>query len=411
MNVRCSNCGLLVQVPAGGRRLCGCGNWLSADEPQRVVPVDLDPVEVEELPEVGKEAWPRIEGDMSAIERLNDGYRRVRKEFGKVIVGQERVIEELLIAIFSRGHALLVGVPGLAKTLMVRALGDALSLSFSRIQFTPDLMPSDITGTEVLQEDRTTGQRLFKFLHGPIFANIVLADEINRTPPKTQAALLEAMQERQVTVGGTRHRLPDPFFVLATQNPIEQEGTYPLPEAQQDRFMFNILVDYPDEEEEFKIVETTTSSVVAQVERVLSATDIQEMQDIVRKVPVAPYVIRYAMKFTRLTRKGSRVGTGTNKKEAEIPEFIREYVTWGAGPRATQFLILAAKARAVLHGRYYVSCEDVRAVAAPVLRHRIITNFNAEAEGIKPDDIVAKLAALIPRDPNERLDAQAANKG
>jgi MoxR-like ATPase len=407
MNVRCSNCGLLVQVPAGGRRLCGCGNWLSADEPQKVVPIDLEPMEVEELAEPSKEAWPRIEGDMSAIERLNDGYRRARKELAKVIVGQERVIEELLIAIFARGHCLLVGVPGLAKTLMIRALGDCLSLSFSRIQFTPDLMPSDITGTEVLQEDRTTGQRHFKFLHGPIFANIVLADEINRTPPKTQAALLEAMQERQVTVGGNRHRLPDPFFVLATQNPIEQEGTYPLPEAQQDRFMFNILVDYPEEEEEFKIVEMTTAPMVTQVDRVLSATDIQEMQDIVRKVPVAPYVIRYAMKFTRLTRKGSRVGNGAARKEAEVPEFIKEYVTWGAGPRATQFLILAAKARAVLHGRYYVSCEDVRAVAAPVLRHRIITNFNAEAEGIKPDDIVARLAAMIPRDPNERLEAQA----
>jgi MoxR-like ATPase len=272
-------------------------------------------------------------------------------------------------------------------------------------------MPSDITGTEVLQEDKTTGQRLFKFLHGPIFANVVLADEINRTPPKTQAALLEAMQERQVTVGGARHKLPDPFFVLATQNPIEQEGTYPLPEAQQDRFMFNIWVDYPEEEEEFKIVEMTTSTLVAQIDRVLSATDILEMQDIVRKVPVAPYVIRYAMKFTRLTRKGSRVGSTAGKKESgELPDFIREYVTWGAGPRATQFLILAAKARAVLHGRYYVSCEDVRAVAPPVLRHRIITNFNAEAEGIKPDDVVRRLTDLIPRDPNEAADTAAALK-
>ncbi len=253
-------------------------------------------------------------------------------------------------------------------------------------------MPSDITGTEVLQEDKTTGQRMFKFLHGPLFANIVLADEINRTPPKTQAALLEAMQERQVTVGGTRHKLPDPFFVLATQNPIEQEGTYPLPEAQQDRFMFNIIVDYPEEEEEFKIVEMTTSTHVPQLDRVLSATDILEMQDIVRKVPVAPYVIRYAMKFTRLTRK----------HKGEVPDFIRDYVTWGAGPRASQFLVLAAKARAVLHGRYYVSCEDIRAVAPPVLRHRIITNFNAEAEGIKPDDIVRRLIDMIPRDPNEQ---------
>ncbi len=334
----------------------------------------------------------RIEGDLSAIERLNDGYRRIRKEMSKAIVGQEQVLEELLIAIFARGHCLLVGVPGLAKTLMIRTLAESLILSFSRIQFTPDLMPSDITGTEVLQEDKTTGQRLFKFLHGPLFANVVLADEINRTPPKTQAALLEAMQERQVTVGGTRHKLPDPFFVLATQNPIEQEGTYPLPEAQQDRFMFNILVDYPDEEEEFRIVEMTTTTHQPKLDRVLSATDILEMQDIVRKVPVAPYVIRYAMKFTRLTRK----------EKGQVPDFIKEYVTWGAGPRASQFLILAAKARAVLHGRYYVSCEDIRAVAPPVLRHRIITNFNAEAEGIKPDEIVKRLADMIPRDPQDK---------
>jgi MoxR-like ATPase len=275
---------------------------------------------------------------------------------------------------------------------MIRTLADSLSLSFSRIQFTPDLMPSDITGTEVLQEDKTTGQRLFKFLHGPLFANVVLADEINRTPPKTQAALLESMQERQVTIGGTRHKLPDPFFVLATQNPIEQEGTYPLPEAQQDRFMFNIFVDYPDEEEEFRIVEMTTTTHQAKLEQVLSANDILEMQDIVRKVPVAPYVIRYAMKFTRSTRKD----------KGQVPDFVKEYVTWGAGPRASQFLILAAKARAVLHGRYYVACEDVRAVAPAVLRHRIITNFNAEAEGIKPDEIIKRLADIIPRDPQDK---------
>src|SRR5436309_4465652 len=383
MNIRCKNCGLVVQVPSGGRRLCGCGGWLSADD------ADEPSAGLEHAP--ADQPWPRIEGDLSAIERLNDGYRRIRKELAKSIVGQERVLEELLIAIFARGHCLLVGVPGLAKTLLIRTLADSLSLSFSRVQFTPDLMPSDITGTEVLQEDKTTGQRMFKFLHGPLFANVILADEINRTPPKTQAALLEAMQERQVTVGGTRHRLPEPFFVLATQNPIEQEGTYPLPEAQQDRFMFNVVVDYPDEEEEFRIVEMTTGTHQAQVERVLSATDILEMQDIVRKVPVAPYVIRYAMKFTRLTRKD----------KGEVPDFIRDYVTWGAGPRATQYLVLGAKARAVLHGRYYVSCEDIRAVAAPVLRHRIITNFNAEAEGIKPEDIIRRLTDIIPRDPNE----------
>jgi MoxR-like ATPase len=297
-----------------------------------------------------------------------------------------------------------VGVPGLAKTLMIRALADSLSLSFSRIQFTPDLMPSDITGTEVLQEDKATGQRMFKFLHGPLFANVVLADEINRTPPKTQAALLEAMQERQVTVGGARHRLPEPFFVLATQNPIEQEGTYPLPEAQQDRFMFNIFVDYPEEEEEFRIVEMTTQPQTTQLERVLSAIDIQEMQDIVRKVPVAPYVIRYAMKFTRLTRKGSRVGpAAVGKGSLEmIPDFVKKYVTWGAGPRATQYLVLAAKARAVLHGRYYVACEDIRAIAPAVLRHRIITNFNAEAEGIKSDEIVRRLIDVVPRDSQDK---------
>src|SRR6266404_4738633 len=388
-SVKCQTCGLLVQVPEGGRRLCGCGTWLSGDEPLPAAIVE--PGEAE--PDVVPESWPRIEGDLSAIERLNDGYRRIRAEMNKAIVGQQRVLDELLIAIFARGHCLLVGVPGLAKTLMIRTLADALNLSFRRIQFTPDLMPSDITGTEVLQEDKTTGQRVFKFLRGPLFANVILADEINRTPPKTQAALLEAMQERQVTAGGTRHQLPDPFFVLATQNPIEQEGTYPLPEAQQDRFMFNILVDYPEEEEEFRIVEMTTAVHTPQVERVLSATDILEMQDIVRKVPVAPYVIRYAMKFTRLTRKD----------KGQVPQFVRDYVTWGAGPRATQYLVLGAKARAVLHGRYYVSCEDIREVAIPVLRHRIITNFNAEAEGIKPDDIIRRLADVIPRDPNEEL--------
>src|SRR6516164_9145369 len=297
--VQCQHCGLVVDVLEGARKQCECGNWLAADSVL---------VSVEDLPAERISRWADEYGDLSAIERLTDSYQRIRQELGKIIVGQQRVLEELLIAIFARGHCLLVGVPGLAKTLMIRTLADSLNLSFSRIQFTPDLMPSDITGTEVLQEDRATGQRLFKFLHGPLFANVILADEVNRTPPKTQAALLEAMQERQVTVGGTRHALPDPFFVLATQNPIEQEGTYPLPEAQQDRFMFNILVDYPDEEEEFRIVEQTTTTHVPQIERVLSATDILEMQDIVRKVPVAPYVIRYAMKFTRLTRKGSRVG-------------------------------------------------------------------------------------------------------
>src|SRR5256884_2862773 len=350
------------------------------------------------------------ESDLAMLDSLRKAHKQMRAEIGKIIIGQEYVLDQLLMAIFCRGHALLVGVPGLAKTLMVSTLAQALDLSFKRIQFTPDLMPTDITGTEVIQDDQVTHQRMFKYLHGPISANVVLADEINRTPPKTQAALLEAMQEKQVTVGGTRHKLPEPFFVLATQNPIEQEGTYPLPEAQQDRFMFNVFVNYPAEEEEFKIVEQTTTTHVPQIERVLSATDILEMQDIVRKVPVAPYVIRYAMKFTRLTRKGSRVGVGANtqkKVDADIPDFVRDYVTWGAGPRASQFLILAAKARPVLHGRYYVSSEDVRSVAAPVLRHRIITNFNAEADGIRPDEIVRRLTELIPRDPAEKAEARA----
>jgi MoxR-like ATPase len=382
-SVQCQNCGETVQVPDGGQRTCVCGTWLSADDATVVL---------DDEPDQAARSWTRTDEDLSALERLKDGYRRIRRELGKAVVGQQRVIEELLIAMIARGHCLLVGVPGLAKTLMIRTLADALNLSFSRIQFTPDLMPSDITGTEVLQEDKVTGQRMFKFLHGPLFANVILADEINRTPPKTQAALLEAMQERQVTAGGTRHRLPDPFFVLATQNPIEQEGTYPLPEAQLDRFMFNIHVDYPDEEEEYRIVEMTTAIHQPQVERVLSAADIQEMQEIVRKVPVAPYVIRYAMQFTRQTRK----------EKGAVPDFVTRYVTWGAGPRATQYLVLGAKARAVLHGRTYVSCADVRSVAAPVLRHRIITNYSAEAEGIRPDDIVQRLADLIPRDPNEQ---------
>jgi MoxR-like ATPase len=339
--------------------------------------------------------------DLEAVDRLNRAYRRITHEVGKAIVGQTRVLEELLIALFARGHCLLVGVPGLAKTLLIRTLADSMNLSFSRVQFTPDLMPSDITGTEVIQEDRNTGQREFKFLRGPLFANVVLADEINRTPPKTQAALLEAMQEHQVTASGMRHRLPEPFFVLATQNPIEQEGTYPLPEAQQDRFMFNVFVDYPSEEEEFRIVELTTSVYQPQIERVLSADAILDIQEIVRNVPIAPYVVRYAMKFTRLTRT----------EQPDVPDFVRRYVTWGAGPRATQYLVLGAKARAILHGRFHVSCQDIREVAAPVLRHRIITNFNAQSDGVSPDEMVRRLAALIPRDPNEQREpAQAETK-
>jgi MoxR-like ATPase len=338
-------------------------------------------------------ADPLPDRDLAAIQRLGDAYRGLRAEMGKVIVGQEQVLEELLVAIFARGHCLLVGVPGLAKTLMIHTLADALNLSFSRVQFTPDLMPADITGTEVIQEDKATGLRQFKFLRGPIFANIVLADEINRTPPKTQAALLEAMQERQVTVGGERHRLPDPFFVLATQNPIEQEGTYPLPEAQLDRFMLNIAVDYPSEEEEVRIVELTTSTFKASIGKVFSGADILEFQEIVRRVPPAPYANEYAVRLARTTRRG--------RDDADTPEFIRDYVSWGAGPRASQYLMLAAKARAALHGKTFAGIDDIRAVAAPVLRHRIVTNFNAEADGLRPDDLIARLIEFVPVNPSE----------
>jgi MoxR-like ATPase len=328
------------------------------------------------------------------ITQLLDEFRHSRDvmvaELNKAVVGQHDVIELILAAIFTRGHCLLVGVPGLAKTLMVSSLARILDVGFKRIQFTPDLMPSDITGTNVLEEPEA-GRRAFRFVAGPLFSNIILADEINRTPPKTQAALLQAMQEREVTVGQETMRLPEPFFVIATQNPIEQEGTYPLPEAQLDRFMLNILVDYPTEEEEFDIVRLTTSLQRPTVSKVLSGADILELQEIVRKVPAADHVTRYAVRLARLTRRGKE----------DVPDFIRDYVSWGAGPRASQYLVLAAKARAVLHGRYYVSTEDIRAVAGPVLRHRIVTNFNAEAEGLKPDDILKRLIQHVPVDENE----------
>jgi MoxR-like ATPase len=321
------------------------------------------------------------EDDVQAVRRLNQAYEQITGQLGRVIVGQRHVIEEMLIAMFARGHCLLVGVPGLAKTLMIRTLADALSLEFSRIQFTPDLMPSDITGTELIQEDKQSGTRELRFFKGPLFANIVLADEINRTPPKTQAALLEAMQEHQVTVSGRRYKLDEPFFVMATQNPIEQEGTYPLPEAQLDRFMFNTRIDYPDEAEELDIVRRTTADVVAEVAPTLGSEEILDLQQIVRRVPVAEHVARYALRLARLTRP----------KQETAPEYVREYVNWGAGPRASQYLVLGAKARAVLHGRHYAATEDVDAVAYPVLRHRIMTNFNAEAEGIEPDGIIDRL--------------------
>jgi MoxR-like ATPase len=325
--------------------------------------------------------------DLEAVERLNHARERIQTELRKAIVGQDAVIEQLLTALFAGGHVLLVGVPGLAKTLLISSLARVLDLKFNRIQFTPDLMPSDITGTDILEEDATTGRRAMRFIQGPVFANVVLADEINRTPPKTQAALLQAMQEKEVTAGGQTFRLELPFFVLATQNPIELEGTYPLPEAQLDRFMFNVRVDYPSVAEEEQIVATTTSAYMPDLARVLAARDILELQQLVRRVPVTEHVVRYAVRLARATRGGDGA-----------PEFVRQWVSWGAGPRASQYLVLGAKTRAVLHGRYAPGIEDVRAVAPAVLRHRVVTNFTAEAEGVKPDRIVADLVAGVAAD-------------
>jgi MoxR-like ATPase len=321
-------------------------------------------------------------GDIEAIETLARARESILAEIRKVIVGQDQVIEELLMAILADGHCLLIGVPGLAKTLMVSTLAGVLDLTFKRIQFTPDLMPSDITGTDIIEEDPASHARSFKFIRGPVFANVVLADEINRTPPKTQAALLQAMQEKQVTAGGNTHPLALPFFVLATQNPIELEGTYPLPEAQLDRFMYSIHVDYPSESEEREIVESTTSAYVPDLRKILTGADIQNLQRLVRRVPVGDHVLEFAIRLARSTRPGDGAA-----------DFVRNWVSWGAGPRASQYLILGAKTRAILRGKYAPETEDVRAVAQPVLRHRIVTNFNAEADGISAADIVDRLVA------------------
>ncbi len=331
--------------------------------------------------------------DLSAARALADAASAVKTQLGRIIVGQESVIEELLIALFSKGHCLLEGVPGLAKTLMISTLARTLSLDFSRVQFTPDLMPSDITGTEIIQENRDTGTREFRFLKGPLFANIVLADEINRTPPKTQAALLEAMQERQVTVGRIRHRLDNPFFVLATQNPLEQEGTYPLPEAQQDRFMFKVFVRYPGFQDEMEIARRTTGTSSEEITPVLDAAQILQLQDLVRKVPASDHVLRYALAVVRQTRVG----------EAGIPNHIKESLAWGAGPRAVQNLVLGGKARALLHGRTHVQTEDIKALALPVLRHRLQVNFAAASDGTTTDTVVARLLAETPEKESDLL--------
>ncbi len=315
------------------------------------------------------------------LEQLSEGYQKIFNEIQKVIVGQKDIIDQLLISLFSRGHCLIVGVPGLAKTLLINTLAKVLDLKFSRIQFTPDLMPSDITGTEIIEEDLTRGSKKFRFVKGPIFANIVLADEINRTPPKTQSALLEAMQEHKVTVAGETFILEEPFFVLATQNPIEQEGTYPLPEAQLDRFMFNLWIDYPEFKEELEIVRQTTGDFEAQLNKVMDARQIIEFQNVLRKVPVAEHVIEYAVRLVNLTRP----------KFKDAPKFVKEWINWGAGPRASQYLIIGAKVRAALEGRFTPQIADVNACAIPVLRHRIVTNFNAEAEGVTTVDIIEKI--------------------
>ena len=323
--------------------------------------------------------------------RLNDARQKIIEQLGKTIVGQEKVIDQILICLFSRGHVMLEGVPGLAKTLMISTLAKTLDLSFSRIQFTPDLMPADVTGTEIMEEDRATGHREFRFMQGPLFANVVLADEINRTPPKTQSALLEAMQERQVTVGRNRHELSDPFFVLATQNPIEQEGTYPLPEAQQDRFMFKIFVEYPSFDEEFEVARRTTGGTTETVQPVLTGEEILQLQSLVRQVPISDHVMRYALSLVRQTRVGSD----------GVPDFIEELVGWGAGPRAVQFLILGGKARALLEGRFHVQVEDIAALAPPVLRHRMVVNFAAESDGVTSDDVVQRIIDATPTSEDE----------
>ena len=338
-------------------------------------------------------ASPSGPDELEQAKKLQTSFANIRQQIGNVIVGQDRTIEQLLIAILAGGHCLLEGVPGLAKTLMISSLAQTMSLSFSRIQFTPDLMPADITGTEIIEENRSTGSRERRFMEGPLFANVVLADEINRTPPKTQAALLEAMQERQITVGRVRHQLSDPFFVLATQNPIEQEGTYPLPEAQQDRFMFKVHVSYPSFADEFEVARRTTGQNKTTIEPVLSGEEILSLQEFIRSIEVSENVIRYALAIVRQTRVG----------QDGVPDFVRDQVAWGAGPRAVQFLILGAKARAAMSGRSYVDTSDVQFCAKPVLRHRMVVNFAAESDGVTSDAVVDKIISVTPTAQDELL--------
>jgi MoxR-like ATPase len=399
----CEACGKTYKVnrekvPASGKAACQC-------EAKGTIVFKLEEKpspEVKPSPEPAPKTVSSVNGgsqtdkvkpkatsaeDQAKVVEIGDAYAAMKREIAKNIVGQHGVVEQLLLGIFAGGHCLLIGVPGLAKTLLVNSLCEALSLEFKRIQFTPDLMPSDITGTEVIQDDPITKERIYKFMPGPIFSNIILADEINRTPPKTQAALLEAMQEKQVSVGGKVHKLGKPFFVIATQNPLDQEGTYPLPEAQQDRFLFNIFVDYPEYEDEITIMKNVTSGVSQKIEPTVSGAQILEYQSLIKRAPVADHVLHYAAKLVRSTRK----------EKPEAPDFIKNWLSVGAGPRAGLSLISAAKARAILNGNYHVSTEDVAAVANPVLRHRIGVNFSAQAEGITTDIIVEKLLETIPQ--------------
>jgi MoxR-like ATPase len=336
-----------------------------------------------------------LDRDLEAARELAEAHRTLLAEIGKRIVGQTDVVDHLLIALFARGHGLFVGVPGLAKTMLIQTLADVLDLSFGRIQFTPDLMPSDITGSDVLEEDRATGRRVFRFVRGPLFANVILADEVNRTPPKTQAALLQSMQEYRVSAGGTTYELPLPFLVFATQNPIEQEGTYPLPEAQLDRFMFQVDVGYPSEDEEVRIVSQTTAAYRPALRKVLSPERIIELQDLVLRVPIADHVLRYAVSLCRATRPPARTGATNPATPVSELDLVRKYVSWGAGPRASQYLVLAAKARAVLSGRYAVGLEDVKALALPVLIHRVVPNFHAEADGVTARSIVSHVTETV----------------
>ena len=383
MIVKCEECGrsFNLQEDQFGKVKCKCGALLMGPSAKAAATAPI-----------GSASAESQMSDLEAVKALKSAYDGLRAEMATVIVGQDRVLEEILIAIFAKGHCLLEGVPGLAKTLIISSLAKCLDLSFKRIQFTPDLMPSDITGTEVIQDDRATGERVFRFIKGPIFCNICLADEINRTPPKTQAALLEAMQEKSVTVAGQQHKLALPFFVLATQNPLEQEGTYPLPEAQLDRFLFKIFVDYPSDNEELEIMKRVTTPNKTQIKPVLTGEQISALQDIVLRVPVADHVYHYAKKIVRSTRPAM----------GEAPDFIKNWINWGAGPRASLNLILAGKARAILNGQFHVACEDIEAVAPSVLRHRIACNFTAQAEGITADKVIERLLKEIPK--TEKLD-------